>query len=67
MQDLVEKIKLKGICNKLDYRLLTGACDIHCDMFIKQHNLPDEVLLNRVIELVGNAFGGQEFIELLEE
>ena len=62
--ELVESIKKSKVVTKNDYRLLTGACSMGCDEFMKEHGIKDSVPLDDCKKLVRNAYGGERFNEL---
>ncbi|MGB0935054.1 MAG: hypothetical protein ACPGXY_03205 [Alphaproteobacteria bacterium] len=62
---IIEGIKKSQLVSKNDYRLLTGACSLGCDRFIEEHGLTYPVPLDTCKELVGDAYGGQKFLELI--
>ena len=65
--DLVNQIKESGIVTKNDYRLLTGACSLGCDMFIKEHGISDSISLKKAKSLIHNVYGSDQFNELFAE
>ena len=63
---LVSEIKKSGHVSMNDYRLLTGACRLGCERFIKENGLElgESVELGQALELVRGEYGGDRMAEL---
>jgi hypothetical protein len=59
VEKYAKEVKEKGVMTIQDYRLLTGACEQGCKMFLSQNNLEgvNELPLNKALPLVNNAYG----------
>jgi hypothetical protein len=59
VKEYAKEVKEKGVMTIQDYRLLTGACEQGCKMFLSQNNLKgvSELPLDKALPLVNNAYG----------
>jgi hypothetical protein len=65
VSEVVDQVKQQGYVTKNEYRLITGACSMGCDQFIKENGLKDKVPLDKAVEIVRGAYGGERFAELI--
>ncbi len=66
LDELVSSIKAKGTITVVDYRLLTGACQMGCNNFMEENNITaDELPIEKVLELTKGYYGHDRFVELL--
>ncbi|MVX37255.1 leucine-rich repeat domain-containing protein, partial [Myroides sp. LoEW2-1] len=64
VQDLVKEIKEKKSISVSEFRLLTGACKMGCDSFMKQNNLTETTYsLDKAMKLLKNQFGWSKIQE----
>jgi len=64
--EIIKSIKKKGVVTVNDYRLLTGACQMGCDNFLKEKGIKKDFMpIKEACVLVKNAYGGSRFIELM--
>jgi len=65
----IKRIKDKGTVNPMDYRLLTGACEMGVTNFLNQKikgwTWETEMPIAEVIKLVGNSYGSEKLRELV--
>ena len=64
VQDLVNQIKRKQTISVSEFRLLTGACKMGCESFMKQNNLTETTYpLTKALDLLKNQFGWSKIQE----
>jgi hypothetical protein len=64
VKDLVNEIKDKKTMSVSEFRLLTGACKMGCESFMKQNNLTETTYpLTKALDLLKNQFGWTKIIE----
>lgn len=64
VQDLVKEIKEKQTMSVSEFRLLTGACKMGCESFMKQNNLTETTYpLTKALDLLKNQFGWSKMTE----
>jgi len=62
LDDVVSEIKRKQTVSVHEYRLITGACQKGCELFLQQNGIEaNELPLDRVLTLVETAYGGSRF------
>jgi len=65
LDDVVSEIKRKQTVSVHEYRLITGACQQGCELFLQQNGIEvNELPLDRVLTLVETAYGGSKFCGL---
>ena len=69
IDEVVNLIKQTGRINKNQYRLLTGACSMGVDKFIKQNEKfikNDQMKLDDMIKMTENHYGHSRIVELFK-
>jgi hypothetical protein len=70
IDEVVNLIKQTGRINKNQYRLLTGACSMGVDKFIKQNEKfikNDQMKLDDMIKMTKNHYGHSRIVELFNK
>lgn len=66
--EIVKEIKKTGKVNKVQYRAITGACQMGTERFCQQHNITvDEISLEDLRKIYVDDYRAKEFWELVDE
>ena len=69
VSDIVAEIKKSGKVNRMQYRVITGACRRGTNNFCKQHNIEDleEIELDELKKILVNDYGAEKFWSLIDK
>ena len=66
--EIIKEIKNTGKVNRVQYRAITGACQMGTERFCQQHNITvDEISLEDLREILIDDYGAEKFWKLIDE
>ena len=65
--EIIKEIKKTSKVNRVQYRAITGACQMGTERFCQQHNITaDEISLEELRKILVNDYGAEKFWNLID-